>query len=61
MSAIHNTTKLYHDLGMTLEQAKKTYPLTFAELGEETFTKWVQDTLQKFGGSYITATKIREP
>jgi SAM-dependent methyltransferase len=60
MSAIHNTTKLYHDLGMTLEEAKQTYPLTFAELGEETFKKWVQDTPQKYGGSYITATKIRE-
>jgi cyclopropane fatty-acyl-phospholipid synthase-like methyltransferase len=56
---IHISCRLYHQLGMTLEEAKQAYPLTLQEFGEEEFEKWVCEMPEKFGGAYIKATKIR--
>ena len=59
VAGIHISCRLYHQLGMTLEEARNTYPLTCAEFGDEEFEKWVCEMPEKFGGAYIKATKIR--
>ena len=59
IAGIHISCRLYHQLGMTLEEAKTAYPLTCIEFGEEEFEKWVCEMPEKFGGAYIKATKIR--
>jgi len=58
IAGIHISCRLYHQLGMTLEEAKSAFPLTCAEFGEEEFEKWVCEMPEKFGGAYIKATKI---
>jgi cyclopropane fatty-acyl-phospholipid synthase-like methyltransferase len=58
-NAIWNTTKLYHDLGLNLGEVKAKYPLLTAEVGEAFLQQWTQDAPQKYGGSYIVATKVR--
>lgn len=60
IAGIHISCRLYHQLGMTLEEAKAAYPLTAQEFGDEEFEKWVCEIPCKFGGAYIKATKIRE-
>jgi SAM-dependent methyltransferase len=60
IAGIHISCRLYHQLGMTLEEAQLAYPLTCAEFGETEFEKWVCEVPCKFGGAYIKATKIRE-
>ncbi|OMJ69185.1 hypothetical protein SteCoe_33164 [Stentor coeruleus] len=59
VAGIHISCRLYHQLGMTLDEAKTAYPLTCAEFGEEEFERWVCEMPAKFGGAYIKATKIR--
>ena len=58
VAGIHISCRLYHQLEMTLEEAKAAYPLTFAEFGDEEFEKWVCEMPAKFGGAYIKATKV---
>jgi SAM-dependent methyltransferase len=60
MAGIHVSCRLYHQLEMTVEEAREKYPRTFEEFGEEEFKKWVGEVPCKFGGAYIKATKIRE-
>jgi len=57
MSGIHVSCRLYHDLGMSLEEAREAYPLVEQELGSEEFRKYVSEVPPKFGGAYIVATK----
>lgn len=59
-SGVYTVPKLYHMLNMTFEEAKAEYPLLAAEFGDEEFRKWVEEVPQKFGGTYITCTKVRE-
>lgn len=58
VAGIHISCRLYHQLGMTLDEAQRAYPLTAAEFGPAEFEKWVCEVPSKFGGAYIQATKI---
>ena len=59
LTAIHIPCRLFHQLEMSLDEARNKYPLTCIELGDLEFQRWIMEIPQKCGGANIRATKIR--
>lgn len=58
VSGIHISCRFYHNLGISLDEAKTRYSKIVEFIGESEFERWLGEE-HKFTGAYLAAKKVR--